>query len=152
MPIELTQHDDLDILKLEVGQKWKGTLVDIDDVVHMKFGSTTDPELTASGRPKTKWVARLRPEGATDTTGDLKWWTQNQVKFALREAISDVPNNYQGATIGIERLADSEPSTKGYKPSHQYRVVVITPGADGWVDPFAAVAGGAAAYDDEEPF
>lgn len=153
MPIELTQHDDLPTLKLEVGQKWRGVIVDIDEVPHYKFGSTTEVEVTASGRPKSKWVVRLRPKDATDATGDLKWWTQNQVKFALREAIAEHRDNYMGAEIGIERLDDGEPSTKGYKPFHQYRVVVITPGPDGWTDPYTAT--GVTADDDdwnEEPF
>ena len=151
MPIELTEHDDLDLLKLEVGDKWKGTLVDIDAVPHLKFGSD-EQELTKSGKPKTKWVVRLRPEGATSADADLKWWTQNQVKFSVNEAIREHKNNYQGAKIGIERLADGEPSTKGYKPFHQYRVVMIKPGPDGWVDPYAGAPTASWDESDEEPF
>ena len=153
MPIELTQHDDLETLRLEVGDKWKGTLLDIDEVPHIKFGTADVIEFTKGGKPKTKWIARLRPSDATDAATDLKWWTQNQVKFALRQAIIEHPRNYQGATIGIERLPDGEPSTKGFKPFHQYRVVIIAPGPDNYVDPYADT-GAAPTWDvdDEEPF
>ena len=153
MPVEIhiTEHDDLETLKLEVGEKFRGTLVDIDEAPHYAFG-TQEPEYQRDGRPKSKWVARLRPKGATDATGDLKWWTQNQVKFALREAISACPNNYAGADIGIERMPDGEPRQKGYKGPADYRIVIITPGPDGWADPFTTADSGGAIEDQGAPF
>jgi len=153
MPVEIhiTEHDDLETLKLEVGDKWRGTLVDIDEAPHYAFG-TQEPEYQRDGRPKSKWVARLRPKGATDNTGDLKWWTQNQVKFALREAISACPDNYAGADIGIERMPDGEPRKKAYKGPANYRIVIITAGPDGWVDPFATADSDGAIEDQGAPF
>jgi hypothetical protein len=130
---------DLETLKFEVGEKFKGTLVDIDEVPHLSF-DTGEQEFTKAGQPKTKWVVRLRRAGATDPSQDLKWWTQNQVRFAVREAVAAHPDTYLGAEIGIERLPDAEPRVKGYKGAAQYRVVIITPGPKGWVDPLAAAA------------
>jgi hypothetical protein len=132
---------DLETLKFEVGEKFKGTLIDLDEVPHTSF-DTGEQEFTKSGTPKTKWIVRLRRADATDASADLKWWTQNQVKFAVREALVEhlKAGTAYGAEVGIERLADAEPRQKGYRGAAQYRVVVITPGPKGWVDPLAAPA------------
>jgi hypothetical protein len=137
MPIEEVQtSDSLETLKLEVGEKFKGILVDIDQVEHMNYDNPDERELDKRGKPKWKWVARLRLPGAVDPDVDLKWWTQNQIKFELSKAIAPHhPNNYRGAEIGIERLEDMAPRRPGYKGAQQYRVVIITPGPTNWVDP-----------------
>lgn len=152
MPIDLDElsgsaSDELATLKLEVGEKFVGTLVDIDSAPHYKFG-TQEPEYQRDGKPKTKWIARVRPDGTTSPDDDLKWWTQNQVKFALVEAVREVPQNYRGARIQITRLPDGQPKVAGYKGPANYEVK-LKPGPDGWVDPLAPKAD---VFDDEEPF
>jgi hypothetical protein len=144
MPIDLDElsggggGDELATLKLEVGEKFVGTLVDIDSTPHYKFG-TQEPEYQRDGKPKTKWIARVRPDDATNPDADLKWWTQNQVKFALVEAVREHPNNYRGARIQIVRHADGQPKVAGYKGPANYEVR-LKPGPDGWVDPLAPKA------------
>ena len=56
--------------------------------------------------------------------------------------------NYLGAEIGIERLPDGVPRVKGYKGAADYRIVIITPGSTGWVDPLTS----APLVDTESPF
>jgi hypothetical protein len=137
MPIDPNElaNAGLETLKLEVGDKWRGILVDIDPVPHNDF-ETGAPLFDKYGKPKTKWVARLRPSNATSADNDVAWWTQNQVQFSLRAAISLHPNNYLGAEIGIERMPDGVPRAKGYKGAADYRIVIITPAPTGWVNPF----------------
>jgi hypothetical protein len=141
--------DDLVTLKLEPGDTWTGLLVDIDSTPHWSFDNPDVQEVDRSGRPKTKWVVRLRPDGTTDASEDLKFWAQNQVKFSLRQTIADHPTNYRGARIKIERLDDAQPRQKGYKGAAQYRFT-LKAGPDGWVDPLAQAA--TSIMDDEEPF
>lgn len=139
MPIELrATHPTLPWLKLEIGDKWRGVLVDINPVAHYVFG-TKEIETDKHDRPKTKWIARLRANGATTSADDLEWWTHNQIKKSLEQEVEKYPGRYLGAEIGIERLADGEPSNKAFKAPHNYRVVIIKPGAVGWVDPFKGV-------------
>jgi hypothetical protein len=138
MPIEIgPDRQKLETLKLNVGDKWRGVLVDINEVPHYKFGTEElEQEIDAAGKPKTKWIARLRPQGATSSSTDLEWWTQNQTKYALREAIRPHNATHIGGEIGIERLADSEPKNKVFKGAHNYRVVIIKAGPTNWADPF----------------
>ena len=151
MPIDLTnQTDDLDTLKLEPGDTFVGQIVDIDEAPHYKFG-TDEPELTKGGKPKTKWVVRLRPKDATDADSDVKLWCQNQVKFELRQTIAEHPNNWQGGMLKCERLEDGQPKVKGWKGPQQWRFT-LKPGPDGWVDPFAGADTSDVFGDDEEPF
>jgi hypothetical protein len=144
MPIDIEElnggggGDELATLKLEVGEKFVGTLVDIDAAPHYKFG-TQEPEYQRDGKPKTKWVARLRLDNATDPATDLKWWTQNQVKYTLVEAVREHLHNYRGARIQVTRLPDGQPKVAGYKGPANYEVK-LKPGPDGWVDPLAPKA------------
>jgi hypothetical protein len=143
MPIDIEElsgggGDDLATLKLEVGVKLVGTLVDIDPVDHYKFG-TDEIEYQRDGKPKKKWIARVRLDGATSASDDLKWWTQNQVKYALVEAVKTCPHNYKGARIQIVREPDGQPKVPGYKGPASYSVK-LKPAPDGWVDPLALKA------------
>lgn len=151
MPIdadELTERgDDLETVTFEVGQGGTYILVDIDSTPHLNF-DTGEQEYTKAGKPKTKWIARLRKPGATDAGDDRKWWTQNQVKFELMQAVKAHPNNYLGATVKIERKPDGEPRQKGYRGPAVYSVEIIEPGPTGWEDPLTRTS----ILDDEEPF
>jgi hypothetical protein len=140
-PDDIVISDDLQTLKLDVGDTFRGLLIDIDEAPHLNF-DTGEPELDRQGNPKTKWVVRLRRAGATDPAEDVKWWTQNQVKFVVRAAIAEhvKSGTYRGAEVGIERKPDGEPRQKGYRGPADYRFVVITPGPVGWVDPLAQPA------------
>lgn len=136
MLIEIEEpRDQLDDLKMEVGDVWEGQIVDIDAAPHYIYG-TTDQKYNKKGDPMTKWVMRLRKKGATDPLADVKFWAQSQVKFELKDAIRDSgkPANYPGADIAIKRLPNKEPSQPGFKGAMDYRFK-ITPGPNGWVDP-----------------
>lgn len=137
MPIDLTSQtdDELDTLKLDVGDTFVGIVVDVDEAPHYKFG-TQEPELTKSGQPKTKWVVRLRPKDATSRDQDVKFWAQNQVKFELRQTLAGHPRNYLGGLLKVERLEDGKPSNPAFKGPHQY-AFTLKPGPDAWVDPLA---------------
>lgn len=149
MPVEINQHDKLDTLNLEIGDTWKGTLVDINDEQDKDY-DTGAPLFWSDGNPKMLWIARLRLAGATDRLDDVNWWTRSQVKKALNAAVAQYPDNYLGAEIEIERLPDGKPSNPKFKAPHQYKVEVVTPGPDNWVDPLASTG---PQYDAEEaPF
>lgn len=141
--------DDLVTLKLEVGEQFIGTVVDIDSTPHWSFNDPDVQEVDRNGRPKTKWILRVRPDGATSADEDLKYWAQNQVKFSLRQAIAEHPHNYRGGRIKIQRMEDGQPRQKGWKGPANYEFT-LKPGPDNWVDPLAVAV--TSVMDDEEPF
>lgn len=140
MPLDDTElggtPDELDTLKLDVGDTYVGTIIDISAAPHYVFG-TAEPKYDRAGQPMTKWVVRLRPDGATTPDSDVKFWAQSQVKFELRATIAQHPHNYPGGKLKIERLEDGEPRQKGYRGPANYQFT-YKPGPDRWTDPLAA--------------
>ena len=139
--IEYGEFDDLEELRLDVGDKFRGILVRIKPVPHYVFGSKTEIEqhlVNGVMVDKEKWILVLRREGATDAADDLEFWTQNQTKREVNDELIKAgvdSDHINGTIIGIERMPDRPPRTPGYRGATQLRVVIITAGPDGWVDP-----------------